>query len=293
MGRASSAKKVAKVARSSGGPRREQAKLGFPAAVGAVLLLGVVMVFWAQNENSAAEAEPPTLADHWHAAYGIYICDSFAPALRDVVPDSTGIHTHDDDVVHVHPFSSASSGERANWARYGETVGLQFDGASFTMPDGTRYDESSTCGEQPARVVMYEWPADDPDAEPVVHTDDFGSVHFHSDRLAFTLAVVPEGTEVPRPASIPTLDNLSDMPGGTGGESVPEGGETIDPTLIDPTQLPDDPAGEGGPDAPAPEGEATDPTATGEEPAPDTSSADEPAADSPAGDDPASDTPAP
>jgi hypothetical protein len=211
MGRASSAKKVAKVARSSGGPRREQAKLGFPVAVFAVLVVGVLLVTWARSDRNAAVAEAPTLADHWHAAYGIYVCDTFQPGLVDVGPDTTGIHTHDDGTVHVHPFSSASAGSRATWARFGEIVGLEFDGAAFTMPDGTRYEDGHDCGGEPARVVMYQWPADDLEAEPVIHTEDLGDVRFTEDRLAFTLAVVPEGTEVPRPPSVPTLDNLSDV----------------------------------------------------------------------------------
>jgi hypothetical protein len=52
------------------------------------------------------------------------------------------------------------------------------------------------------------WSADDPDADPTVYTSDFGSVHFDSDRMAMTLAVVPEGTEVPLPETLDDLDRL-------------------------------------------------------------------------------------
>lgn len=235
MGKASSAKKVAKVARTSGGPVREQTKLGFPAAVFAIVVLGVLLVVWARDDRNSAVATPPTLADHWHAAYGIFVCDAFLPSLTDVGPDTTGLHTHDDGVAHIHPFSNASTGDRATWAKYGEVVGLQFDGNSFTMPDATTYSDGYDCGGEPATVAMYRWPADDPDAEPVIITDDIGGIRFDEDRLAFTLAVVPEGTEVPRPESIPTLDNLSDVgpnatdPTAAGGIAVEGDGEvTVD-----------------------------------------------------------------
>ena len=216
MGKASSAKKVAKVARSSGGPVREQTKLGFPLAVFVICVLGTLLVVWARADRNSAVAVPPQLTDHWHEAYGIYVCDAFLPSLTDVGPDTTGIHTHDDGIVHVHPFSNAATGERATWSTFGEVVGLSFDGSSFTMPDGTTYSDGFDCNGEPATVSIWKWPADDPEAEPVVFTDDLGDVRFDTDRGAYTIAVVPEGTDVPRPESIPTLDNLSDVePTGT------------------------------------------------------------------------------
>lgn len=231
MGKASSAKKVARVARTSGGPSRERPKLGFPAAIVGIVLVGSLMVVWARTTTESASASPPTLNDHWHAAYGIFVCDEFLPGLVDVAPDTTGIHTHDDGIVHVHPFGSGSSGENANWAKFGDVVDLSFDGTSFTT-GGTTYSDGFDCDGQPATVSMYQWPADDPDAEPIIHTEDLGSVHFGEDRLAFTIAVVPEGTEVPRPPSIPTLDNLSDVaPDGSDLETtttVPAAGTSSD-----------------------------------------------------------------
>ena len=212
MGKASSTKKVAKVARTSGGPAKERARLGFPAAVFAICLVGTLLVAWARTDRNSATAESPQMTDHWHAAYGIFVCDTFLPGLTDVSEDTTGIHTHDDGIVHVHPFSNAATGARATWSKFGEVTGITFDGTSFTLADGTTYADGYDCDGEPATVVMYQWPADDPDAAPVIHTSDLGDVRFSEDRLAFTLAVVPEGTEVPRPESIPTLDNLSDDP---------------------------------------------------------------------------------
>ena len=43
--------------------------------------------------------------------------------------------------------------------------------------------------------------------------DDFGNVKFAEDRGVITLAFLPEGAEVPRPPSVPNLDNLSDVEG--------------------------------------------------------------------------------
>lgn len=251
MGKASSTKKVARVARAAGGPSRQRAQLGFPAVVFVVCLVGTLMVVWARSGRDTASAEAPTLADHWHAAYGIYVCDAFLPPLQNVNPDTTGINTHDDGIIHVHPFATSATGKNANWKAFGDVAGLTFDGTSFTLSDGTSYGAGHDCAGTPAEVVLYQWPADDPAAEPVVHRDDLGSVHFGQDRLAFTLAVVAPGTTPPRPESVPTLDNLSDDPnsiqsqtgdttGDTTGGTAPAGavpGDTV-PVIGEPSDPP-------------------------------------------------------
>jgi hypothetical protein len=153
------------------------------------------------------DGPPPGLGDHWHAAFGIYLCDRFLPPLIDVRPDTTGIHTHADGLIHVHPFEARYAGEGANFDTFGSTVGMSFGDGSFEI-DGVAYDSNNRCDGAPGRVVLYEWPSDEPSAEPVVHRDGLGEVWFHEDRLAFTLALVPDGGEVPRPPSIPAFDEL-------------------------------------------------------------------------------------
>ena len=112
MGKASSSKKVARAARAGSthkGPERRA--LGFPLAIVAVVLLGTGLVVFSRENRD--EAIPPTLNDHWHAAYGIWNCGQWEPALVDAGQDLNGIHTHTDGVIHIHPFSSASTGNRA------------------------------------------------------------------------------------------------------------------------------------------------------------------------------------
>src|SRR5688500_3616416 len=116
MGKASSSKKVARAARAGStnkGPERRA--LGFPLAIVAVVLLGTGLVVFSRENRD--EAIPPTLNDHWHAAYGIWNCGEWEPVLVDAGQDLNGIHTHADGVIHIHPFSSASTGNRATLAR--------------------------------------------------------------------------------------------------------------------------------------------------------------------------------
>ncbi len=111
MGKASSAKKVARAARAGGGRRsRQRRDVTFPATVSAVVVLGILLVLFARGSGDDADAAP-RIGEHIHVAYGIYVCDNFIPPLTDQQGDRLGIHTHQDGVIHVHPTSSAASGE--------------------------------------------------------------------------------------------------------------------------------------------------------------------------------------
>ncbi|MCU0309421.1 MAG: hypothetical protein MUE36_00555 [Acidimicrobiales bacterium] len=240
MGKASSSKKVARAARAGAqtGAGAER-NLVFPLSIAAILVVGVLVVVVARGANQEVAAESPRVGEHWHAAYGIYVCDAFLPPLTDVGADTTGLHTHDDGVAHIHPFANGSAGRNATFGTFGEMVGLTFDSDSFTV-NGTTYANGFDCNGQPAEVSMHVWPADDPAAPARILTEDFASFRFDEDRLAVTLAVVPAGTEVPRPESVPELDSLSDVPG--------SGDPTATPSTVTPSaEVPATTAPTGGP----------------------------------------------
>jgi hypothetical protein len=151
----------------------------------------------------------PSVNDHWHSAFGIYVCDRFLPDPVDV-QDRTGIHTHNDGIIHIHPFSRRSGGENATFDAFADSVDMSFGGGSFVF-EGRTYDDTTSCDGVPATVVLYEWHADDLGAEPIVHRGPLGEVRFTADRQAFTLAIVADGAPVPRPPSVPTLDRLADI----------------------------------------------------------------------------------
>lgn len=233
--KSSSTRKVAKMARS-GGPVREAPKLGFPAAVFIIVLLGTLLVVYARGERDVAVAEPPTLGDHWHQAFGVYVCDTWLPPLNDVGPDVAGIHSHGDGLIHTHPFSESVTGEKATLGPFFEQVGITVDGDSFTMPDGTTYGPDHDCGGEAAQVEVVRWSGpDQPVAETV--TTDLSGVRLLADGEVLALAVVPAGTEVPQPPSVANLANPIDEEPGA------------------PPPVPEDPAVQGEPS------EAVDPSA--------------------------------
>src|SRR6476619_3770453 len=117
MGRASSSKKVARAASTGGGRTARGARpLLWYGAITLVVILGVAGIVSSRAEHRASASgntTPPVAnKDHWHAAYGVYLCDQFAPPITDT-RDPKGIHTHGDGIIHIHPFVRSSSGNNA------------------------------------------------------------------------------------------------------------------------------------------------------------------------------------
>ena len=85
MASSSSAKKVARVAaRSGGGPKaNKQAVWLFPAAIAAIVVLGVGIVVFARSKNAGigdndqkprARLSDTSAYDHWHASFATNVC---------------------------------------------------------------------------------------------------------------------------------------------------------------------------------------------------------------------------
>src|SRR5215217_600552 len=177
MGRASSSKKVARAARAAGRPGTGRNWL-WPAAVVALVALGVTLVWVSRGTNSEAAAEPPTFGDHWHVAYGVYTCDGFTDPLADQNGDANGIHTHEDGLIHIHPTSAQATGDKATLGVFDEETGLGLDDDRLEIPGGDTFVEGEDkCDGKPGIVQVAVW--DDPsDESPEVVTEDVADIKF-------------------------------------------------------------------------------------------------------------------
>jgi hypothetical protein len=239
MGKASSNKKVARAAKAGGGRARAAGERNvlFPTMLAAVVILGTVLVVYARDERSAeALAAPLSNEDHWHAAYGVYVCDTLVPDLPEfTAPQNGGNHTHGDGLFHIHPFSPARAGENATLVNWFEDAGAVLGGGDrleddrLGVPGGETYVEGEdSCngveGDPIVQVAVWDTAfaaAEDEEPDRVV-TKDFGSIRFEDDGMAFTIAFAPEGAELPAPTSLQDLAGVgSDL--GVDPAEVPEG----------------------------------------------------------------------
>lgn len=217
MGKASSAKKIKRVQQAgvsrAPGQRRQY---GYPALIAGIVIVGSVLVFFARDQQSASAGEAPVAnKDHWHAAYALNICGENQPNPSDDGPDTKGIHTHGDGLVHIHPFVGAASGESATFQVYADQLGIELTDDSMTLPDGTKYTNGEDCKidgkKKPGQVTLYVWPPQATDAtDPEVITEDIGATRFTDDGQVFVLAFVPKGYEMALPPSMEALANPID-----------------------------------------------------------------------------------
>lgn len=202
MGKASSSKKVARAAKAAGRPGTKKS-YAWPA-IGAVVVLGVVLII-ASFGGSASSNQPPRIGDHWHAAYGVWNCDSYMAPFADVAGDRTGIHTHQDGLMHMHPFSSRVTGEGANIKAFGEDVGLEVTDTSIEGL-GLDLENGDECGGGEAatvRLLVWDNPAD---TEPETITKDIAAYN-PPDASIWALVFAPEDTEIPMPDSAINLQD--------------------------------------------------------------------------------------
>lgn len=194
MGKASSSKKVARASKAAGRPGAGRS-WGWPALIGGLVVLGLVLVVISRGNTEDSVA--PKLGDHWHAAYGIYVCDQFLPPLSDAVADQTGLHTHDDGLMHMHPFGTSYTGDGANIGNFGITVDLEVSDDSFRAGSLERENGDECDDGAEGTVQLKVWDSPD-DAEGRLIESDFAD-YAPQEFTMWVLAFVPEGTEIPPP----------------------------------------------------------------------------------------------
>jgi hypothetical protein len=235
MGKASSAKKVARAARaggrvSSGQPR----SLLFPATLTVVAVFGVSLVVYARAERLAEDREAfPQLGDHIHAAYGVNVCGEF----QGVVPEfmtQLGIHTHSDGLIHVEPTSDRAVGSNAilerfvEEAREGGGVDISFSSSEIAYLGETVEEGKTQCEEvENPQIRMAYWDSAAAPA-PRITTGAFGEAPLDKDGAVITLFYGDPDADIPKPPSVPELAAAGAPAGGDASTttSAPADGST-------------------------------------------------------------------
>ncbi len=218
MGKASSAKKIARAekALSSSGPS-DRRQLGYPAAVALVVILGLSLVVFARATRDAEAS--PTLQDHWHAAYGVWDCvtESFLTPFQSEF-DPEGIHSHQDGLIHIHPFTSSVTGKEAKLGVFFNAMGAALSENGLELPGGAALESGVECNGEKAIMQVIRWDDAFVGGEPTnVFIDNLEDIRFLNDKEAYTIARAPAGSDIPLPNSI---KNLEGVLGGRSGPGI-------------------------------------------------------------------------
>src|SRR5438874_9719386 len=201
MGKASSTKKVARAARTGGGrtARGTGGSLVWPALIGVVVVVGVILIGISRSEISGASTPPRIGKDHWHAAIGFYACDHYLPNEAQF-ENSEGLHTHGDGLIHLHPFSTAVAGKNATLGKYFGLAGIKYSSTEAVFGN-TILKDGAKCGSK----------------KGVLETLLNGKVVADPNSLllkngqVIVIALAPKDATIPPPPSAATLQSPSDL----------------------------------------------------------------------------------
>jgi len=226
MGKASSAKKVARAARaggrvSSGQPR----SLLFPSIIVLVFVLGIALVVYARDDRRDEDlGGVPQIGDHIHQAVAFNACGAFLPNIP-LFESVIGIHTHNDGVIHIHPFSQLGVGANATFERYLRDVrdgGLEASLSNTKLEYlGETYEEGETECEgvdDPVLRVGYWANVQDETSEPEITTGGFGDRRLTTDGAGITVYFGDKDADIPKP---PNAEELTAL-GAADGSQVPD-----------------------------------------------------------------------
>ena len=236
----SSTKKAAKLAKSGQGKKvRFQGGTLFPMVVVIVVVLGLALIVYARQSRPAADASAPQLSDHWHHAYGFYLCDTWFKLSGDAEDPGTadfaayqrsGIHSHDDGLIHWHPFSSTSVGSNATLGVFLDTYGVELTNDKLTFPENQRAalpyqqetgvfeDGETTCTidgtEENAELKVVVWDNFSDTDNGTTYIADFDNIRLDKDQMVVSIAFVPDNTDVGMPPWAPDLPTLGEVDSG-------------------------------------------------------------------------------
>ena len=259
MAGSSSAHKVAKLATKDKGKKaRFQGGTLFPVIIGAIGVILVGLIVYAKASLPTDGGGPPGLGqvDHWHGAYSMYVCRDGGqfetlPALKGNLEErgidpatgqevliqenfrNTGVHSHEDGVIHWHAYSSRATGQRARIKVFLDNYGVKLTNTVLALPanqGGETFDTSTyTCDGKKTKVVVRIWDNYASDTYRDCITD-CGNQRFSKNGMVWVFAVVPDekNVDIPKPVFAADLPALG---AADGGDPIPTEGSGPDLTV--------------------------------------------------------------
>lgn len=223
MGKASSAKKVARAARAGGRVSSGRSRsLLFPGVIALVVILGLALVVYAREDRRDDDmGGVPQLGDHIHQAFAVNACGEFLPDLADF-ESNVGIHTHADGVIHIHPYSQLGVGANSTLGRYiddaREAGGFDIDISDSKLTyEGETYEEGETPCEgvdDPQLRVAYWSDVQSSDDPPEIWTGAFKDLRLTEDGAGITVFFGDPDADIPKPPQAGQLAELGALDGG-------------------------------------------------------------------------------
>jgi len=222
----------------------------FPLAIAITLVLGLALIVYARQSRPAADSTPPTIDDHWHATYGFFLCDEWfelGGALEETNTQgnlvntrylASGVHSHDDGLIHWHPFSSVSVGKRAQLGVFLRSYGVEMSNDTLRFPDDNIppsciqefIDGEIKCGTEDAELSINVWNTFTNTESDATYIANFTEIQLRQDGMVFGIYFTPRDADRPKPPKAGQQLELGAVDAGPGA-NTPTGATTPGVTI--------------------------------------------------------------
>lgn len=184
--------------------------------MGVIVLLGVVLVGWSRHQrmavlNAAAHGTPPTLGNHWHAAFLFDLCGTLEPnPPQNPNVTTAGEHTHGDGNIHIEPIGPSDTGHNATLGHFVQLYpGMALTATTVQYPGLAAYHNGQSCGAKAGYVQVKVWDTPTAKSGHVVKGNQAGLLVKNGQLI--TIAFLPKGTSIPKPSAQAISNLLQNM----------------------------------------------------------------------------------
>lgn len=217
MAKSQTGKQVSRVGATGGGRTyRAQRPTNYYLALGVIIILGLVSVFWARSHYRAsasattASSTQPAVGTTSYAGLAFDVCGTLEPSLLPSASTSTALTAQANGVVKVAPKIAADAGKNATVALFASGYpGLSVTSNSLKIPANgqsaaVNYSNGQKCPTGTpeagkAGVVTISYWKNFATTTPTVTTDPT-AIHFTSNSLV-TVAFLPSGVHAIKPST--------------------------------------------------------------------------------------------
>ena len=199
MGKASRKKRPVKA-------KARKSSLGFTVAVVLIVVIGVAGIALSRGGgDDTADGPGVKIGDHWHATMGVNMCGTWQGNLPPYEA-ATGVHSHGDGFMHIHPFSAAGAGSNAKVSLFFSQADEKIAATELNV-GGEKRKNGDICENLDKKPGLVRWSVNG--EEKTGNPGDY----VPNDRDVVAIAFLPEGVEIGVPPAAASGANPSDVAG--------------------------------------------------------------------------------
>jgi hypothetical protein len=179
----------------------------FTIVVILIMTVGVagIVLTVSNDDGPSAETAGAKIGDHWHATLGVNMCGTWQGNLPPYEA-ATGVHSHGDGFMHIHPFSASGAGTRAKISLFYSQADEKVAADEINV-GGEKRKNGDICENLDKKPGLVRWSVNG--EEKTGNPGDY----VPNDRDVVAIAFLPEGVEIGVPPAAASGSNPSDVAG--------------------------------------------------------------------------------